>query len=477
MRTSEYEKHDGLSLAKLLHTRQVSPLELMDCAISLAEDRGRAVNALCNQDYDLGRKLAAEAKLKGTFGALPFLLKDSGLASTQLASDVGSRLFAGLKAKVDSTLNTRFVADGFLSFARTTVPEFCMAPTTEAVQNGGPTLNPWDRTRSPGGSSGGAAAAVALGIVPIAHGSDGGGSIRIPSSCCGVFGLKSSRGLVPHGPARGEGWGGLAVDGVLSRTVRDTAAALDGIAGMELGQPYAAPERPDSYLEFIDGEFDRPLKVAKWTRAWNDIEVAPECLDAVAAAERHLAALGHEVEEAPLPRLKYDAFVDAIVDVMAASVAMTVNGYLRLVGPKDLPALLEPAILDAYRLGEAMHAETYALAINRFHSVARLMEMYLGDYDVILTPTLTQPPAKLGELSMSDDFRSFRKKAGRYTTFLAIINASGQPAANVPLYWAEDSLPIGVQLVGRFGAEATLLRLSAQLEGIAPWCDRRPSLN
>jgi amidase len=477
MRTSEYEKHDGLSLAKLLHTRQVSPLELMDCAISLAEDRGRAVNALCNQDYDLGRKLAAEAKLKGTFGALPFLLKDSGLASTQLASDVGSRLFAGLKAKVDSTLNTRFVADGFLSFARTTVPEFCMAPTTEAVQNGGPTLNPWDRTRSPGGSSGGAAAAVALGIVPIAHGSDGGGSIRIPSACCGVFGLKSSRGLVPHGPARGEGWGGLAVDGVLSRTVRDTAAALDGIAGMELGQPYAAPERPDSYLEFIDGEFDRPLKIAKWTRAWNDIEVAPECLDAVAAAERHLAALGHEVKEAPLPQLKYDAFVDAIVDVMAASVAMTVNGYLRLVGPKDLPALLEPAILDAYRLGGAMHAETYALAINRFHSVARLMEMFLQDYDVILSPTLTQPPARLGELSMSDDFRSFRKKAGRYTTFLAIVNASGQPAANVPLYWAEDGLPIGVQLVGRFGAEATLLRLSAQLEGIAPWCDRRPSLN
>jgi amidase len=475
VRTTEYEKHDGLSLAKLLRTGQVSPAELMDCAISLAEDRGQAVNALCNRDYDLGRRLAAEAELKGTFGALPFLLKDSGLASTQLASDVGSRLFAGLRAKVDSTLNTRFVADGFLSFARTTVPEFCMAPTTEAVQNGGgPTLNPWDRTRSPGGSSGGAAAAVALGIVPIAHGSDGGGSIRIPASSCGVFGLKPSRGLVPHGPARGEGWGGLAVDGVLSGTVRDTAAALDGIAGMELGQPYAAPARPDSYLRYIDGEFDRPLRVAKWTQAWNDIAVAPECHNAVAAAERHLAALGHEVTEAPLPRLKYDALVDAIIDVMAASVTMTVNAYLRLVGPKDLSLLLEPAILDAYRLGEAMHAETYALAINRFHSVARVMEMYLTDYDVILTPTLTQPPVKLGEISMSDDFRTFRKKAGRYTTFLAIINASGQPAASVPLHWTEGNLPIGVQLVGRFGAEATLLRLSAQLEGIAPWRDRRP---
>ena len=321
MRTSEYERHDGLSLAKLLRTGEVSPLELMDCAVSLAEDRGQAVNALCNQDYDLGRQLAAEAELKGTFGGLPFLLKKKFGIGIDAAGFRRGIAFCSpaSKAKVDSTLNTRFEADGFLSFARTTVPEFCMAPTTEAVQNGGPTLNPWDGTRSPGGSSGGAAAAVALGIVPIAHGSDGGGSIRIPASCCGVFGLKPSRGLVPHGPARGEGWGGLAVDGVLSRTVRDTAAALDGIAGMELGQPYAAPARPKSYLEFIDGEFDRPLKVAKWTRAWSDIDIASECLDAVAAAERHLVALGHEVTDAPLPQLKYDAFVDAIIDVMAAS--------------------------------------------------------------------------------------------------------------------------------------------------------------
>jgi amidase len=474
MRSTEYEMRDGLSLAKLLRERQTSPRELMDCAISLAEERGPAVNALCNKDYDLGRQLAAEAELKGTFGALPFLLKDSGLASTQFASSVGCRLFAGLKAKVDSTLNARFVADGFLSFARTTVPEFCMAPTTEALQNGGPTRNPWDLTRSSGGSSGGAAAAVALGIVPIAHGSDGGGSIRIPSSCCGVFGLKPSRGLVPHGPARGEGWGGLAVDGVLSRTVRDTAAALDGIAGMELGQPYAAPPRPDSYLKFIEGKFDRPLRIAKWTQAWEGIDIAPECLEAVAAAERHLTTLGHEVIDAPLPQLKYDAFLDAVIDVMAASVAMTVNAYLRLVGPRDLSALLEPAILDAYRLGEAMHAETYVLAINRFHSVARLMEVYLTNYDAVLTPTLTQPPVRLGELSMNDDFRPFRKKAGRYTTFLAIINASGQPAASVPIHWTKGNLPIGVQLIGRFAADATLLRICAQLEELAPWRDRRP---
>ncbi len=476
MNTAEYETLDGLSLAALLHKNEVSPLELMDCAIQLAGARNPAVNALCNEAFELGRSSAANARLKGTFGALPFLLKDSGLASTELSSDVGSRLFAGLKAKVNSTLNDRFVADGFLSFARTTVPEFCMAPTTEAVQNGGPTRNPWDLTRSAGGSSGGAAAAVALGIVPIAHGSDGGGSIRIPASCCGVFGLKPSRGLVPHGPARGEGWGGLSVDGVLSRSVRDSAAALDGIAGMDIGQPYAAPPRPASYLKFIEGQFDRPLRIAKWTQAWDDIEIAPECLEAVAATERHLAALGHEVVDAPLPQLKYDAFIDAIIDVMAASVVMTVNGYLRLIGPKDLSSLLEPAILDAYRLGETMSAETYALAIIRFHAMSRLMANYMIDYDVVLTPTLTRPPVTLGEISMNDDFRSFRKKAGRYTTFLAIINASGQPAASVPIHWTDANVPIGVQLIGRFGAEAMLLRLSAQLESVAPWRDRRPHL-
>lgn len=475
MHTSEYETHDGLALAKRLYDREVSPIELMDCAIALAETRNPAVNALCNIDYDLGRRLAAGATPKGSFGALPFLLKDSGLASTLIASAVGSRLFQGMSSTVDATLTTRFMADGFLPFARTTVPEFCMAPTTEAVQNGGPTRNPWDLGRSSGGSSGGAAVAVALGIVPIAHGSDGGGSIRIPASCCGVYGLKPSRGLIPHGPARGEGWGGLAVDGVLSRTVRDCAAALDGIAGMEPGQPYAAPPRPRSYLELLGRDFDRPLRIARWSQAWDDIDVAPECLDAVADAERHLTALGHEVIDAPLPPLKYGAFLEAIITVMAASVAMTVNGYLRLVGPRDLPGLLEPAILDAYRIGGDMRAETYALAINRFHSISRLMETYMTGYDVILTPTLTQPPVRLGEISMNDDFRSFRRKAGRYTTFLAIVNASGQPAASVPLHFTRNDLPIGVQLIGRFGAEATLLRLSAQLEETAPWRHRRPT--
>ncbi|MGB3312830.1 MAG: amidase [Albidovulum sp.] len=472
MRSDEYERLDGLTLAEMQRRGEVAAVELMECALQLAEARNPPLNALCYLRGDEAIDRARVAVPRGRFGALPFLLKDSGLASTFLPSSIGSRLFAGMTSTIDATLQTRFMADGLLPFGRTTVPEFCMAPTTEAVQNGGPTRNPWDRARSSGGSSGGAAVAVATGIVPIAHGSDGGGSIRIPAACCGVYGLKPSRGLVPYGPQRGEGWGGLAVDGVLTRTVRDTAAALDGIAGMELGQPYAAPARPDSYLARLDLPFDRPLRIAAWTEAWDGIAIDSECLAAVDRAEKVLVSLGHELTWQAPPPIKYPAFVGAIIDVMCASVAMTVNGFLLNKSAPDLRELLEPAILDAYYRGTRLGAEAYALAIARFHGIARQMAQYMQDCDVILTPTLTQLPVPLGTLSMASDFESFRRQAGRYTAFLAIINASGQPAANVPLHWTSHGLPVGVQLIGQFGAEDTVLRLSAQIERAAPWIQR-----
>ena len=324
-----YRRLDGLELASLLKRREVTPLELMEIALKLGERFQPALNALCHVDADLGRKLAKEATEKGAFGALPFLLKDSGLASTTLKGSMGSRLFAGMGSAVNATLTERFVAAGFLPYGRTTVPEFCMAPTTEAVVYGGPTRNPWDLTRSSGGSSGGAAAAVAAGIVPVAHGNDGGGSIRIPASCCGVYGLKPSRGLVPFGPLRGEGWGGLACDGVLSRTVRDTAAVMDAIAGMERGQPYAAPFRPKSYLELLERPFEQPLRIARWSKAWDDIVISPENIEALDHATRVLEGLGHEVIEAELPPIKYASFIDSLIDVMAANVAVTVGGVLR----------------------------------------------------------------------------------------------------------------------------------------------------
>lgn len=472
MERSEYQQHDGLGLAELLHAKQVSPLDLMECALAVGEDTDREFNALCYTKPEQALTLARDSELRGQFGSLPFLLKDSGLASTYLLSSVGSRLFADLKSPINATLNERFIADGFVSFGRTTVPEFCMAPTTEATQNGGPTLNPWDRTRSAGGSSGGAAVAVSTFVVPIAHGSDGGGSIRIPAACCGVYGLKPSRGLVPLGPSRGEAWGGLAADGVLTRTVRDTAAAFDGVVGMEVGAPYAAPAVPGKYLELINREFDRPLRIAKWTEAFDDIPVDPECVAAVEYTAKLLESMGHEVVAAPLPDIKYKSFLRSHQDVLAASVTLTVNGKLRSSPDADWRAKLEPAIADAYDIGTTLSAETYALAINRFHAIARQMEVYMSGYDFVLSPSLTRLPAKLGVMSMDTDFRTFRNRVGDYTTFLAIINASGQPAANVPVYWSKDGLPIGVQLIGHFGKEAEILQLSARLEEVAPWIER-----
>lgn len=474
MHNEDYQARDGLGLAALLQAGDVAPVELMGCALDIAAQVNPQINALCHMDPDLGRALARVATLKGHFGALPMLLKDSGLAARGLAHSLGSRLFAGLDIPLDATVTERLVVDGFLPFGRTTTPEFSMAPTTEAKVNGGPTRNPWNLEHSTGGSSGGAAAAVAAGILPVAHGSDGGGSIRIPASCCGLYGLKPSRGLVPSGPSRGEGWGGLAADGVLTRSVRDTAAALDGIAGADPGAPYAAPSGPGSYLAGLDRPFDRVLRVAMWTRAFDDIPVHPDCIAAVRTAAQVLERLGHEVVEADLPPIAFAKFVKAQIDVMAANAAVLVNGKVRNAPNTSWQALLEPAILDAWEMGRRLSAEDYVLAITRFHTIGRQMESVMTGFDFILTPTLCQPPLPLGQLSTDTDFVTFRTAASRYTTFLAIINASGQPAASLPLHWNADGLPIGVQLVGHFGAEADLLSLSAQIEAARPWFHRRP---
>ncbi|MDH4559017.1 amidase [Pseudomonas sp. BN417] len=469
MRPADYSRLDGLALASLLRKGETSAFELMTIAVQLARERAMPLNALCYQRFEEALEMARTAQLVGPFGGLPFLLKDSGLASRRLSSSMGSRMFRDTRFSFDSTLVERFEAAGFISFARTTVPELCMAPTTEAVANGGPTLNPWDPARSPGGSSGGSAVAVALGVVPIAHGSDGGGSIRIPASCCGVFGLKPSRGLLPMGPARGEGWGGLATDGVITRTVRDTAAVLDAIAGADPGAPYAAPRMPESFLAGLDKPFDRPLRVAKWVSTWNDIPLDADCLAAVESAERLLIRNGHQVVEISPPDIDFDGFANALIDVIAANAVVSIETAAVGRPSEQWRGLLEPAILGAYHYGKTLRATDYISAIACFQQISREMERYMQGFDLLLTPTLTQLPVTLGTLSMNDDFRSFRLKGARYTMFLAIINASGQPAANVPLYWNQQGIPVGIQLVGRFGDEDTILRASAELERSSPW--------
>ncbi|WPB55769.1 amidase [Xylophilus sp. GOD-11R] len=477
MRDDEYLGLDGLALAGLLRSGDVSSSELMAIAIGLARTRGAALNAIRYERYDESQALADDWRPRGAFGGIPFLLKDSGLASLRFPSSNGSRLFADARAAQDATLIGRFDQLGFIPFARTTVPELCMAPTTEAVQNGGATLNPWDRTRSPGGSSGGAAAAVAAGIVPIAHGSDGGGSIRIPAACCGLFGLKPTRGLVPMGPIKGEGWGGLACDGVLSRTVRDSAAAMDGIGGWEDGSPYAAPTGAGTYLNAITERPSRRMRVLVWRTAFENMPVAAECLAAVEKAAALCRALGHEVIDASPPPLDYRAFVQAHITVLATNIVLASNARLKVLGRAFQDGDLEPAMADGYRVGQTLGAGDYAAAIQQFHTVGRVMQGALSGADLVLTPTLTQLPAELGWLQMSGTLQSFRERVATYANFLAVINASGQPAANVPLDCTPSGLPVGIQLIGRFGRDDQVMQMAAELEEAAPWIGRRPAFD
>ncbi|MFA5662964.1 amidase [Castellaniella sp.] len=474
MQVYEYEALDGVALADVLSAGDASPEEVMACAIELARVRAEPHRAICHPAYEESLALARQGGFGGRFGGLPFLLKDSGLASMRLPSSLGSALFANTTFAGNATLTDRFEQAGLIPFARTCVPELCMAPTTEATHNGGPTLNPWDHSRSAGGSSGGAAVAVALGVVPVAHGSDGGGSIRIPAACCGLFGLKPTRGRVPIGPFRGEGWGGLASDGVLSRSVRDTAAALDAVMGWESGAPYAAPPAPASYEQLIRQDFERPLRIVVWRTAWRDVAIDPECLKAVDNAAALCRSAGHEVVVEDMPDLDYDAFVQAHIRVLSANIVVSVEARLRALGRPLRDGDLEWAILDGYHMGKQLPAGDYVRSINLFHSIGQLFESQMASCDLVLTPALTQLPAPLGYLSMQAGFAEFRQRVADYTTFLALINASGQPAASVPLHWTAGNVPVGVQLIGHFGREDQILQLSAQLEAMAPWAARRP---
>ena len=468
MNFEEYRSRDGIALAALLANGEVSAPDLMRIAIEAAERVDAVTNMLSYKDYEgaLAKAFRHEV-IAGKFSGLPFLLKDSGLASTDLPTSIGSSLFEATKAQSDATLVKRFREAGFISFARSTVPELCMAPTTEARRNGGPTRNPFDPTRSSGGSSGGAAVAVAAGVVPVAHGSDGGGSIRIPASSCGVFGLKPSRGRVPLGPFRGEGWGGLACDGVLTRTVRDTARALDLTAGMETGAPYAAP--PGSSFEAgLDVSLGRPLRIAVWEDPWG-LSVDEPCREAVRKSAELCSSFGHEIIAIDPPDFDYHAFVDAIITVMASNVALSVRVKLSALVRDPRPDELEPAILDGYFIGGRTTAADYVAAVDRLHATGRMMAAMIDGYDLVLSPSLTTLPPTLGTISTKEaDFRGFRRKASELTPFLAVANASGQPAASLPL-WRHEGLPVGVQLIGHFGREDMVLALSHQLEGSSLW--------
>ncbi len=470
----EYEKQDGLGLAALVSSGEVSAEEVLETAIARADSLDPAVNALSQKLYDHGRKAIEAGLPDGPFRGVPFLLKDLGALLNGEITTQGSRLFKEFRAEKDSTLVGRYKQAGFVIFGKTTTPEFGFATSTETSLTGD-TCNPWDPTRSSGGSSGGAAAAVAAGILPLAHASDGGGSIRIPASCCGLFGLKPTRARVPAGPDYGEGWGGLATQHVVSRSVRDSAAALDVAAGPEAGDPYWAPPKTGSYLAEL-GQSPGQLRIALQRKPLNDAEVDPDCLAAVEKTAALLESLGHRVEEA-MPPGDGEELGQAILRVAACNLSLSLKTYGRLRGKAVTAEEVERVTWDCVKLAEELSVEDYPAAINSFHRQGRAMANFHRTYDLLLSPTLATPAPKLGPLHMNGtDLETFGKLVGAMSPFTAVMNMSGEPSMSLPLGWTENDLPIGVMLSAAFGREDLLFRVAAQVEEAAPWWDRRPSL-
>ncbi|HVZ46602.1 MAG TPA: amidase family protein [Ramlibacter sp.] len=467
---SEYKDYDALGLADLLRRKRVSPAELMEAAVARAREVNPVLNALCYEKYEESLALARALPLKGTFGAVPFLLKDS-IAATRFKTSMGSRFFKDVEHKQDATLVTRFGEAGLVSFARTCAPELLMSATTEAVVNGGPTRNPWSLTHSSGGSSGGASSAVAAGIVPLAHASDGGGSIRIPGSSCGLFGLKPSRGRLPAGPLTSEIRAGLGTDGFLSRSVRDTAAALAAVCAPDPVAPYAAHGPAVNYADRSSLPSHR-LRIAVWTSAWEMYPVHADCVAAVETLARHCEQLGHAVEVTQPAAFDYGAYADATTRLFASHVALDIDRRAKLLGRAPGPEDLEPATRSAYEKGKTISAADYLAAVATIHAVGRAMTGFMSNVDVVLTPSLTQPPPLLQEIAQARNIADHQEANFARTAFLIPANASGQPAATVPVHWNAEGLPIGAQMIGGAGREDVLFALAFEVEELAPWQPR-----
>ena len=470
---ADYESYDGLGLAELVANDDVKPEELLDAAIERADARNPVLNAIPYRWDDEARASIAGGLPEGPFRGVPFLLKDLGTPYAGQPMSSGSGLFAEFVADHDSELVSRWTAAGLVIFGRTTSPEFGLTSTTESRLHG-ETHNPWDLERTPGGSSGGSAAAVAAGVLPIASASDGGGSIRIPASCCGLFGMKPTRGRNPSGPDVGEGWAGMSTAHAVSRSVRDSAALLDATAGPDVGAPYWAqpPARP--FLEEV-GVDPGKLRIGYVLEAFNGSEVDPDCLAAVADAAELCARLGHDVEPVAV-ELDRESWGRASALIVTTSTRVTVEDRAKDLGREATPDDVERWTWRSATT-EAATAGDYARAVRDVHAVGRQVNRYFEEYDVLLSPTMAVPPLELGRLSLDrEDQAAFRDDIVRTIGFTSLFNASGNPAMSVPLFWNEEGLPIGLQFAGRYSDEATLFRLAGQLESARPWAERRPSV-
>jgi len=476
MAFAEYAHYDALGLAALVAKGHVTPLELAEEAIARIERHNPTLNAVIYKMYDQGRETAKRLATEsaGPFRGVPFLLKDILGNYAGVPTAAGARLMVDMPAAQDDTLVARFKAAGLVTLGKTNVPEFGLLPTTESVLYG-PCHNPWNLQHSTGGSSGGSAAAVAAGIVPVAHANDGGGSIRIPASCCGLVGLKPTRGRNPLGPMLGDIMNGLICEHVVSRSVRDTAALLDCTHGPEPGDPYAAqpPLRP--YLEEVSAPAEQ-LRIAFTTQTAAGIKLHPECVAAVERTAKLCQELGHIVEEAA-PAVDQNTILQSFLSVWCSGLAMQVEAVAMLAGREVKEELFEGVSWGLYQHGRQVSAAQYLIAIAMLQIQSRIVGQFHQSYDCWLTSTLGAPPIRLGAVDLHErDPMVGLAPIFEYVPYTPLQNATGQPAISLPLHWTADGLPVGVMFTGRLGEDGLLLRLAGQLEQARPWIERKPPI-
>ncbi|MBX2927359.1 MAG: amidase [Saprospiraceae bacterium] len=493
MTFDEYRRYDALGLAELVRKGEVTASELMDIAIARTEEVNPRLNAVIHKMYEEGRSLAAKADKETPFAGLPFLVKDLGLDIKGFPIRTGSKGYEGYMPPEDSVLVRRYRDIGLAYFGKTNTPEFGLTPYTEP-HHFGPTRNPWNPERSAGGSSGGSGAAVAAGITPIATASDGGGSIRIPASCNGLFGIKPSRGRLSFGNALGEMWSGAVSEGCVSRSVRDSAAFLDALSAPTPGDPYIIqrPERP--YLEEVERE-PQPLRIAFSTSHTLGQSMDPECVKAVEEAATLLTALGHKVEERPLPYHKED-LKEVFVMMVIGEVAADLEKMSRYLGRPVTRRDVEPNTYALGLLGKSYSAKDYAVTRRRWNDISRRVASFHEAYDIILTPTVSMPPFPIGALQatpaeqrligmvnilglgglLKASIDELAEKLFAYIPHTPFANMTGQPSMSVPLHWTPDNLPAGVMFTAPMGREDLLFQLAGQLERSHPWFDRAPIL-
>ncbi|MFE8597848.1 amidase [Archangium violaceum] len=487
-----YDALDATALAELVRKKELQPIELVEEAISRIEAVNPKLNAVVHKMYDQARKTAAGPLPQGPFSGVPFLVKDLDgyLANEPYAG--GCRALVGFVPDHDAELMARFRRAGVVIVGKTATPELGILGVTETVLNG-PTRNPWNPEHTPGGSSGGSAACVAARVVPMAHGGDGGGSIRIPASACGLFGLKPTRARNPLGPDSAEGWGGFVQQHVLTRSVRDSAAMLDATQGADLGAPYAAPPIARPFLQEVGTPPGR-LRIAFSTGSLYGKHVHPDCKAAVQDAVKLCQELGHELVE-DAPRFDREELVRSYLVNVAANTTVQMEEISQVTGKPVTADDVEPSTWALVQLGSILTAADLQRARNVMHKAGRMMAAFHERYDLFLDATLAYPPVRIGELAPKPAelaAMAVLRKLPLKPVFLKLLdvlagnslertpntqlfNQTGQPAMSVPLFWNTAGLPVGVQFSARFGDEATLFRLASQLEQARPWAGRKPS--